>query len=164
MLKGVPGAAYPTAQGICNGAQNDVDLRERLLRWGLIHAHRDGTFRSLPHVDLGSYPDGTPTADAKKNQAIFISRWFELRRDDNWPDETDTSSIFGLAFILETLGHCSERYVYRYGRRRASSNHALYPNGKPINELPYPRAKSHSQVPLHIRIMLASRRRRLQRK
>ena len=54
----------------------DVDLRERLLRRGLVHAHRDGTFRSLPHVDLGSHPDGTPTADAKKNQAIFISRWF----------------------------------------------------------------------------------------
>jgi N-terminal region of glycosyl transferase group 7/N-terminal domain of galactosyltransferase len=59
----------------------DVDLRERLLRRGLIHAHRDGTFRSLPHVDLGSHPDGTPTADARKNQAIFISRWFRSGAD-----------------------------------------------------------------------------------
>src|ERR1700751_2296678 len=52
----------------------DVDLRERLLRRGLIHAHRDGTFRSLPHVHLGSYSDGTATAGARKNQAVFISR------------------------------------------------------------------------------------------
>jgi N-terminal domain of galactosyltransferase len=49
----------------------NVDLRERLLRRGLVHARRGGTFRSLPHVDLGSHPDGTPTADARRNQAVF---------------------------------------------------------------------------------------------
>lgn len=31
----------------------------------------------LPHVDLGSHPDGTPTTDARKNQALFISRWLD---------------------------------------------------------------------------------------
>jgi hypothetical protein len=61
----------------------DVDLRERLLRRGFPHAHRDGTFRSLPHVDLGSHADGTPTEDALKNQAIFIERWFD-KVDGGW--------------------------------------------------------------------------------
>ena len=74
---------FAAANGFSNSywgwGYEDVDLRERMLRRDFVHAHRDGTFRSLPYVDLGSHPDGTPTADAKKNQAIFISRWFGRR-------------------------------------------------------------------------------------
>jgi hypothetical protein len=38
-----------------------------------------------------------------------------------------------------------------------AEHEALYPDGKPINELPYPRAKSHRQVPMRTRTMLAGR-------
>jgi len=38
-----------------------------------------------------------------------------------------------------------------------AEHEALYPDGKPINELPYPRAKSHRQVPMRTRRMLAAR-------
>jgi hypothetical protein len=38
-----------------------------------------------------------------------------------------------------------------------AEHEALYPDGKPINELPYPRAKSHRQVPMRTRTMLAAR-------
>ena len=38
-----------------------------------------------------------------------------------------------------------------------AEHEALYPEGKPINELPYPRAKSHRQVPVSTRVMLAAR-------
>jgi hypothetical protein len=38
-----------------------------------------------------------------------------------------------------------------------AEHEALYPNGKPIEELPYPRAKSHRQVPVAIRVMLGAR-------
>jgi hypothetical protein len=34
---------------------------------------------------------------------------------------------------------------------------ALYPEGKSVTELPYPRAKSHRQVPVRTRVMLADR-------
>jgi hypothetical protein len=34
---------------------------------------------------------------------------------------------------------------------------ALYPDGKTIEELPYPRAKSHRQVPVRVRVRLAER-------
>jgi hypothetical protein len=61
----------------------DVDLRERLLRHGFAHTHRDGEFRSLPHVDLAKNPDGGQSDISKKNQAIFISRWFD-RRGESW--------------------------------------------------------------------------------
>jgi hypothetical protein len=38
-----------------------------------------------------------------------------------------------------------------------AEHEALYPNGKQVNELPYPRAKSHRQVPVRTRVMLADR-------
>ena len=34
---------------------------------------------------------------------------------------------------------------------------ALYPDGKPVKELPYPRAKAHRQVPPDIRVRMAER-------
>lgn len=38
-----------------------------------------------------------------------------------------------------------------------AEHEALYPNGKSVTELPYPRAKSHRQVPVSTRVMLAAR-------
>ncbi|MBR0750737.1 Hint domain-containing protein [Bradyrhizobium jicamae] len=38
-----------------------------------------------------------------------------------------------------------------------AEHQALYPEGKNVSELPYPRAKSHRQVPVSIRVMLAER-------
>jgi hypothetical protein len=34
---------------------------------------------------------------------------------------------------------------------------ALYPEGKSIGELPYPRAKGRRQAPVHLRVKLAER-------
>jgi hypothetical protein len=38
-----------------------------------------------------------------------------------------------------------------------AEHEALHPNGKPVEELPHPRAKSHRQVPVSIRVMLGAR-------
>ena len=38
-----------------------------------------------------------------------------------------------------------------------AEHQALYPEGKTVDELPYPRAKSHRQVPINIRVKLAER-------
>jgi hypothetical protein len=38
-----------------------------------------------------------------------------------------------------------------------AEHQALYPDGRPITELNYPRAKSHRQVPVSTRVMLAAR-------
>jgi hypothetical protein len=101
---------FAAANGFSNSywgwGYEDVDLRERLLRRGLVHAHRDGTFRSLPHVDLGSHPDGTPTADSRKNQAVFISRWFD-RHGERWrrrPEVGDDWLNDGLASLKFSVG------------------------------------------------------------
>jgi hypothetical protein len=47
--------------------------------------------------------------------------------------------------------------VDRLGFDNWAEHEALYPDGKPIEELPYPRAKSHRQVPVSIRVMLGAR-------
>jgi hypothetical protein len=115
---------FAAANGFSNGywgwGYEDVDLRERLLRCGLAHAHRDGTFRSLPHPDLGSHPDGTPTEDAKKNQAVFLSRWFD-KRNERWIRRADVGvgwlkdGLASLEFsVLSTL-----RSVSHEARARA---------------------------------------------
>jgi hypothetical protein len=38
-----------------------------------------------------------------------------------------------------------------------AEHQALYPEGKPIVELPYPRAKARRQAPVDIRVALAAR-------
>ena len=35
----------------------------------------------------------------------------------------------------------------------------FYPEGRRVEELPYPRAKSHRQVPVHVQVQLAERAR-----
>jgi hypothetical protein len=111
---------FEAANGFSNNywgwGYEDVDLRERLLRRGLTYAHRDGTFRLLPHVDQGSHLDGTPTEDAKKNQAIFLSRWFDrryegwLRRADvgeGWLQDGLTSLEFSVISGLRSVLHAA---------------------------------------------------------
>jgi hypothetical protein len=55
----------------------DVDLRERLLRCGLAHENRGGTFRLLPHEHRGRNEDGGTSAEHDANQKQFIDRWFD---------------------------------------------------------------------------------------
>jgi len=47
--------------------------------------------------------------------------------------------------------------VDRLGFDNWAEHEALYPNGKHVNELPYPCAKSHRQVPVSTRVMLGAR-------
>jgi hypothetical protein len=47
--------------------------------------------------------------------------------------------------------------VDRLGFDNWAEHEAIYPNGKPVIELPYPRAKAYRQVPINIRVKLAAR-------
>jgi hypothetical protein len=47
--------------------------------------------------------------------------------------------------------------VDRLGFDNWAEHEALYPDGKHVEELPYPRAKSHRQVPVSVRVMLGAR-------
>jgi hypothetical protein len=81
----------------------DVDLRERLWRCGFKTGHREGTFRSLPHLDLGSKADGTQSDQSKINQAMYVSYWFEevpggWRRRRHPPDRWRREGLNSLKF------------------------------------------------------------------
>jgi hypothetical protein len=47
--------------------------------------------------------------------------------------------------------------IDRLGFDNWAEHDALYPNGKHVEELLYPRAKSHRQVPVSIRVQLSAR-------
>jgi hypothetical protein len=47
--------------------------------------------------------------------------------------------------------------VDRLGFDNWAEHEALYPQGKPVVEMPYPRAKAHRQVPQRLRARLADR-------
>jgi hypothetical protein len=68
----------------------DVDLRERLLRCNITPEHRQGHYGKLPHVDLGSFADGTPTPDHLKNQKQYLRQWFR-RVGSHWTREPNQS-------------------------------------------------------------------------
>jgi hypothetical protein len=68
----------------------------------------------VSQLSAGSHPDGTPTADARKNQAVFISRWFdrhgETRRrrpevGDDWLNDGLASLEFSIASPLRSVPH-----------------------------------------------------------
>ncbi len=62
-----------------------------------------------------------------------------------------------LIFAENTPAETFVDNVDRLGFDNWAEHEALYPNGKQVDELPYPRAKSHRQVPVRIRVMLAAR-------
>lgn len=107
---------FVAANGLSNGywgwGYEDVELRERLLRIGLVHAHRNGRFRSLPHQDLGSHHDGSPTDDALKNQKIFIERWFD-REGAGWrPVVSEQWRSDGLASLKFSVVSARQPYAH----------------------------------------------------
>jgi hypothetical protein len=47
--------------------------------------------------------------------------------------------------------------VDRLGFDNWAEHEALYPDGKPVEEMPFPRAKARRQVPSHVRAALDER-------
>jgi len=59
----------------------DVDFRERLLRRGLKHVNRGGTYRLLPHRHRALNEDGSKSGAHDRNQKMFVERWYDRRPD-----------------------------------------------------------------------------------
>jgi hypothetical protein len=95
-------------------------------------------------IQAGALVNGTSIIRETNVQPIFT--YYHVEVDDhslilaeNTPAETFVDNVDRLAFD------------------NWAEHQALYPEGKSINELPYPRAKAHRQVPVNIRVMLAER-------
>jgi Hint domain len=91
----------------------------------------------------------------------------ELMNGTSIVRETDVPETFtyyhvelddhSLIFAESTPAETFIDNVDRLGFDNWAEHEALYPRGKPIGEMPYPRAKAHRQVPRSIRNRLADR-------
>jgi hypothetical protein len=95
-------------------------------------------------MQAGALVNGTSIAQETKVPAVFT--YYHVEVDDhalilaeNAPAETFVDNVDRLNFD------------------NWAEHQALYPEGKQITELPYPRAKARRQVPVNIRVKLAER-------
>jgi hypothetical protein len=95
-------------------------------------------------VHAGALVNGTSIVREKIVPQIFT--YYHVELDDH-----------SLIFAENTQAETFIDNVDRMNFDNWDEHQALYPNGRPINELPYPRAKAHRQVPVATRVKLGER-------
>jgi len=116
---------------------------------------------NVPTRDLLISPDHAILVDGALIQAGALINGTSIVRESNVPQNftyyhvevDDHSLILAENTPAETFVDNVDRLAFD----NWAEHQALYPEGKSINELPYPRAKSHRQVPVAIRVKLADR-------
>jgi hypothetical protein len=116
---------------------------------------------NVPSRDLLVSPDHAILVDGALIHAGALINGTSIVRETNVPstlmyyhvEVEDHSLIMAENTPAETFVDNVDRLNFD----NWAEHEALYPNGKQVNELPYPRAKSHRQVPVRTRVMLAAR-------
>jgi len=116
---------------------------------------------NVPCRDLLVSPDHALLVDGALIQAGALVNGSSIVREENVPStftyyhiEVDDHSLI---LAENTPAETFVDNVDRMGFDNWNEYRALYPEGKAIVEMPYPRAKAHRQVPTHIRARLAER-------
>jgi hypothetical protein len=95
-------------------------------------------------IQAGALVNGTSIVQERNVPAVFT--YYHVEVDDH-----------SLILAENTPAETFVDNVDRLGFDNWAEYQALYPEGRSIDELPYPRAKSRRQVPVSTRVMLAAR-------
>lgn len=116
---------------------------------------------NVPSRDLLVSPDHALLVDSALINAGALVNGSSIIRETNVPrtftyyhvEVDDHSLILAENTPAETFVDNVDRLAFD----NWAEHEAMYPDGKSITELPYPRAKAHRQVPVAIRVKLAER-------
>jgi hypothetical protein len=116
---------------------------------------------NVPSRDLLISPDHALLVEGALIQAGALVNGTSIVRETNVPTTFTYYHVevedHSLILAENTPAETFVDNVDRLGFDNWAEHEALYPNGKHVEELPYPRAKSHRQVPVSTRVMLGAR-------